>query len=38
MKIVNGCFFQTALTEIPTPAQHTASNAFAITLRVIVLF
>ncbi len=38
MKIVNGCFFQTALTEIPTPAQHTATNALALTLRVIVLF
>jgi porin len=38
MKIVNGWFFQTALTEIPTPAQATAPNALALTLRVIVLF
>jgi porin len=45
MKIVNGWFFQTALTDIPTPAlpsqqlYHTSfPNALAITLRLTVLF
>jgi porin len=39
MKLVNGCFFQTALTEIPTPGQSASiPNALALTLRLIVLF
>lgn len=39
MKLVNGCFFQTALTEIPTPGQSASiPNALALSLRVIVLF
>ena len=39
MKLVNGWFFQTALSEIPTPGQSASiPNALALTLRVIVLF
>jgi porin len=39
MKLVDGAFFQTALTEIPTPGQRaTIPNAFTITLRLIFLF
>ncbi len=38
-KLVNGWFFQTALTEIPTPGQAASiPNALALTLRVLVLF
>ena len=46
MKLVNGWFFQTNLTDIPTPGipppekDHRTSfpNALAITLRLTVLF
>jgi porin len=39
MKLVNGIFFQTALTEIPNPGLSASfPSAFAITLRVIALF
>ena len=46
MKLVNGWFFQTNLTDIPTPGipppktgHHTSfPNALAITLRLTVLF
>ena len=39
MKLVNGCFFQTALTEIPTPGQSASiPGALALSLRLIALF
>jgi porin len=39
MKIVNGWFFQAALTDIPTPGLNASiPNALALTLRVTVLF
>ena len=39
MKLGNGLFFQTALTEIPNPGQNQAiPNALALTLRMIALF
>ncbi len=39
MKVVNGIFFQTALSEIPTPGQGPyIPNAFAVTLRITVHF
>jgi porin len=39
MKVVNGVFFQTALSDIPTPGQGpNLQNAVALTLRITVLF
>lgn len=39
MKLFDGAFFQTTLTEIPTPGQNAAiPNALALTFRIIVLF
>ena len=39
MKVVNGVFFQTALTDIPTPGQGpNLQNAVAVTMRITVLF
>jgi porin len=39
MKVVNGVFFQTALSDIPTPGQGpNIQNALALTLRLTVLF
>lgn len=45
MKLVNGIFFQTNLTDIPTPGISAESghrvafpNALALTLRLTVLF
>ncbi|APW61093.1 carbohydrate porin [Paludisphaera borealis] len=39
MKLVNGVFAQTALTDIPTPGQNaTLPNALAISFRIIALF
>jgi porin len=39
MKLVNGVFAQTAVTDIPTPGQNAAlPNAFAISFRIIALF
>jgi porin len=39
MKLVDGVFFQTTLTDIPTPGQNAAlHNALALTFRLVVLF
>lgn len=38
MKVVSGCFFQAAPSEIPTPGQGPAIPVLALSLRVIVLF
>jgi porin len=39
MKLIDGVFFQTTLTDIPTPGQNASlPNALALTLRLIVLF
>lgn len=39
MMLADGCFFQTSLTDIPTPGQNAGiPNALAITFRLIVLF
>jgi hypothetical protein len=39
MKVLDGCFFQAALTDLPTPGENASlPNALAITLRFTVLF
>jgi hypothetical protein len=39
MKLADGCFFQTTLTDIPTPGMNPSiPNALAITFRLILLF
>ena len=39
MKLVDGVFFQTTLTDIPTPGQDASlRNALALTFRLVVLF
>jgi len=39
MKVVDGVFFQTTLTDIPNPGQSTViPNALALTFRIVVLF
>jgi hypothetical protein len=39
MELANGWFFQTTLTDIPTPGMHASiPNTFAITFHLTVLF